>query len=139
MLKFYYIKNSPINQKKKRKKNHPSKILRAYLVQVFKNWKLLFKNFCGNICNWKNLWKCIKCCLKTEKGCLKTQTKYLLTDFLEWERRSEGHVTHSGELHGYLRQLNLAQPALKGCTSPSSIPTICISSFQISPSLSQQK
>ena len=25
------------------------------LVHVFKNWKLLFKNFCENTCKWKNV------------------------------------------------------------------------------------
>ena len=45
------------------------------LVHVFKNWKLLFENICENTCGWKNVWKCVKCCLKTENCCLKTQTK----------------------------------------------------------------
>ena len=49
---------------------------RARLVHVFKNWKLLFENICGNTCGWKNVLKCVKCCLKTENGCLKTQTKH---------------------------------------------------------------
>ena len=52
--------------------------LRARLVYVFKNWKLLFENFCGNTCGWKNVWKCVKYCLKTENSCLKTQTKHPL-------------------------------------------------------------
>ena len=49
--------------------------LRARLVCVFKNWKLLFKNIYGNTCGWKSV---LKCCLKTENGCLKTQTKHPL-------------------------------------------------------------
>ena len=49
---------------------------RALLVHVFKNWKLLFKNICGNTCGWKSVLKYVKCCLKTENGCLKIQTKH---------------------------------------------------------------
>ena len=49
---------------------------RARLVHVFKNWKLLFENICRNPCGWKSALKCVKCCLKTENGCLKTQTKH---------------------------------------------------------------
>ena len=45
---------------------------------LFKNWKLLFKNICENTCGWKSVLKCIKCCLKTKNGCLKTQTKHPL-------------------------------------------------------------
>ena len=45
---------------------------------LFKNWKLLFKNICENTCGWKSVLKYMKCCLKTENGCLKTQTKYPL-------------------------------------------------------------
>ena len=56
-----------------------SELLRVRLVHVFKNWKLLFENICGNTCGWKSVLKCVKCCLKTENGCLKTQTKHLLT------------------------------------------------------------
>ena len=48
----------------------------ACLIYVFKNWKLLFKNIYKNICWWKNMWKYIKYCLKTENDCLKTQTKH---------------------------------------------------------------
>ena len=51
---------------------------RACLVYVFKNWKLLFKNICENTCGWKSVLKCVKCCLKTKNGCLKTQTKHPL-------------------------------------------------------------
>ena len=54
------------------KRIHFSKIYRARLVCVFKNWKLLFKNICGNTCGWKSALKCVKCCLKTENCCLKT-------------------------------------------------------------------
>ena len=43
----------------------------AGLVCVFKNWKLLFKNICGNTCGWKSTLKYVKCCLKTENCCLK--------------------------------------------------------------------
>ena len=53
----------------------------ACLVCVFKNWKLLFKNICGNTCGWKSVLKCVKCCLKTENGCLKSQTKHPLEYF----------------------------------------------------------
>ena len=55
---------------------------RARLVHVFKNWKLLFKNFCGNTCGWKNVLKYVKCCLKTENCCLKTLTKHPLINLL---------------------------------------------------------
>ena len=58
--------------------NHICK-LRARLVYVFKNWKLLFENICENMCGWKNTLKCVKYCLKIENDCLKTQTKELLT------------------------------------------------------------
>ena len=54
------------------------KIIRARLVYVFKNWKLLFENICGNTCGWKSALKCVKCCLKTENSCLKSQTKHPL-------------------------------------------------------------
>ena len=37
---------------------------------------MLFENICGNTCGWKNVWKCVKCCLKTENYYLKTQTKH---------------------------------------------------------------
>ena len=52
---------------------------KARLVYVFKNWKLLFKNFCGNTCGWKSVLKYVKCCLKTENCCLKTLTKHPLS------------------------------------------------------------
>ena len=48
------------------------------MVHVFKNWKLLFENFCGNTCGWKSVLKYVKCCLKTENCCLKTLTKHPL-------------------------------------------------------------
>ena len=50
--------------------------LRARLVCVFKNWKLLFKNICENTYGWKSVLKYVKCCLKTENDCLKIQTKH---------------------------------------------------------------
>ena len=53
--------------------------LRVRLVRVFKNWKLLFKKIYGNTCGWKSVLKCVKCCLKTENDCLKTQTKHPLS------------------------------------------------------------
>ena len=58
--------------------------LRVRLVYVFKNWKFLFKNICGNTCGWKSGLKCVKYCLKTENDCLKTITKQSLraTGFL---------------------------------------------------------
>ena len=52
------------------------------LVCVFKNWKSLFKNICENTCGWKSTLKCVKCCLKTENSCLKTQTKHPLRIFM---------------------------------------------------------
>ena len=57
-----------------------TKILRARLVHVFKNWKLLFENICENTCRWKSALKYMKCCLKTENGCLKIQTKHPLNN-----------------------------------------------------------
>ena len=54
------------------------KLIRARLVHVFKNWKLLFENFYGNTCGWKSVLKYVKCCLKTENCCLKTLTKHPL-------------------------------------------------------------
>ena len=51
-------------------------IFGARLVCVFKNWKLLFKNICGNTCGWKSALKYVKCCLKTENGGLKSLTKH---------------------------------------------------------------
>ena len=48
------------------------------MVYVFKNWKLLFENICENTCEWKSALKCVKCCLKTENDCLKSQTKHPL-------------------------------------------------------------
>ena len=45
------------------------------------------------ICGWKSVLKCVKCYLKTENGCLKTQTKHLLSfDECEpwtWDRKWE--------------------------------------------------
>ena len=58
--------------------NNLAKPLKARLVCVFKNWKLLFKNICGSTCGWKSVLKCVKCCLKTENGYLKIQTKHPL-------------------------------------------------------------
>ena len=52
--------------------------LRVRLVYVFKNWKMLFENIYENTCGWKSALKCVKCCLKTENGCLKSQTKHPL-------------------------------------------------------------
>ena len=49
------------------------------LVHVFKNWKLLFENFCGNTCGWKSVLKYVKCCLKTKNDCSKIQTKHPLS------------------------------------------------------------
>ena len=39
---------------------------------------MLFENICENTCGWKSALKCVKCCLKTENGCLKSQTKHPL-------------------------------------------------------------
>ena len=55
---------------------------RARLVYVFKNWKLLFKNFCRNTCRWKSVWKYVKYCLKIENCCLETLTKHPPNDSL---------------------------------------------------------
>ena len=55
------------------------KCLRVCLVHVFKNWKLLFKNFCENTCGWNSVWKYVKCCLKTKNCCLETLAKHPLT------------------------------------------------------------
>ena len=52
----------------KKKKTLQMQWPRARLVYVFKNWKLLFENFCGNMCGWKSVCKCVKCCLKTKNG-----------------------------------------------------------------------
>ena len=49
---------------------------RRIWIPVFKNWKLLFKNIYGNTCGWKSALKYVKCCLKTENGCLKILTKH---------------------------------------------------------------
>ena len=51
------------------------------MVHVFKNWKLLFENIYGNTCEWKSMWKYVKCCLKTKNGCLKIQTKHPINIF----------------------------------------------------------
>ena len=53
--------------------------LKARLVCMFKNWKLLFKKICGNTCGWKSVLKCVKYCLKTENDFLKTQIKHPLS------------------------------------------------------------
>ena len=55
------------------------RILSFRLVHVFKNLKLLFENICKNTCGCKNALKYVKCDLKTEKCCLKTQTKHRLS------------------------------------------------------------
>ena len=52
--------------------------IRVRLVYVFKNWKLLFENICGNTCGWKSTLKYVKYCLKIENSCLKAQTKHPL-------------------------------------------------------------
>ena len=49
---------------------------KAHLIHVFKNWKLLFENICENMCEWKNVWKYVKYCLKTKNYCLKIQIKH---------------------------------------------------------------
>ena len=54
------------------------KKFRVRLVHVFKNWKLLFKNFYENTCGWKSMWKYVKYHLKTENYCLETLTKHPL-------------------------------------------------------------
>ena len=54
----------------------PSTTFQAGLVHVFKNWKLLFENIYRNTCRWKSALKYVKCYLKTENDCLKTQTKH---------------------------------------------------------------
>ena len=37
---------------------------------------MLFKNIYRSTCGWKSVLKYVKCCLKIENGCLKTQTKH---------------------------------------------------------------
>ena len=64
--------------------------VRACLVCVFKNWKLLFKKICGNTCVWKSMLKYVKYCLKTENDCLKTQTKHPLNAFKKFSIRDRG-------------------------------------------------
>ena len=46
---------------------------------MFKNWKLLFKNFCENTCGWKNMWKYVKYYLKIENCCLEIFIKHPLS------------------------------------------------------------
>ena len=58
--------------------NNERKRLRARLVYVFKNLKLLFKNICENTYEWKSVLKCVKYYLKTENGWLNIQTKHPL-------------------------------------------------------------
>ena len=52
------------------------------LVENIRMYQLSYKTFgeniYGNTCGWKIGWKCVKCCLKTKNGCLKTQTKHPL-------------------------------------------------------------
>ena len=74
----FYTKPMRIMLFQKKKEKKEKKEVRARLVCVFKNWKLLFKNICENTCGWKNTLKCMKYCLKTENGCLETQTKHPL-------------------------------------------------------------
>ena len=62
-------------------------MFRARLVHVFKNWKLLFENFCGNTCGWKSVLKYVKCCLKTENCCLKTLTKHPLRHVQQYNNK----------------------------------------------------
>ena len=69
-LKSYMCFYPPKEKKKKKEKSW------GRLVCVFKNWKLLFKNIYENMCGWKSVSKYVKCCLKTENDCLKTQTKH---------------------------------------------------------------
>ena len=47
---------------------------------------MLFENICGNTCGWKSALKYVKCCLKTENGCLKTQTKHPLKGYYQHEK-----------------------------------------------------
>ena len=49
---------------------------------------MLFENICENTCGWKSALKCVKCCLKTENGCLKSQTKHPLRDS-QWNQTYE--------------------------------------------------
>ena len=67
------------------------------MVYVFKNWKLLFENICGNMCEWKSALKCVKYCLKTKNGCLKIQTKHPLS---LWADKEEEAVTAEAEDNG---------------------------------------
>ena len=78
MLSYMYIVWLCLVAKKEKECTKKLKKLRVCLVCVFKNWKLLFKNICENMCGWKSMLKYVKCCLKTENSYLKTQTKHLL-------------------------------------------------------------
>ena len=40
---------------------------------------MLFENIYENTCGWKSALKCVKYCLKTENGCLRSQTKHPIT------------------------------------------------------------
>ena len=70
------------------------------MVCVFKNWKLLLKNIYENTCGWKGALKYVKCCLKTENGCLKIQTKHPLR---YWDHCGPVWYTH---LNTYFQFLN---------------------------------
>ena len=74
-INYLHDTNTFIHYMFKKKSN---KNIRVRLVHMFKNWKLLFKNICGNTCGWKSTLKCVKCCLKTENYCLKLLTKHPL-------------------------------------------------------------
>ena len=69
----------------------------VHLVHVFKNWKLLFENICGNTCGWKNTWKYEKYCLKTKNSCLKTQTKHPIINIASsFKEGGKPGCSHSG-------------------------------------------
>ena len=93
-LDFWNIKLLKVNDRFQREMMG-FKQLRARLVCVFKNWKLLFKNICGNTCRWKSVLKCVKCCLKIKNCCLKTQTKHPLKSLTKYNFHSiSGLVFH---------------------------------------------
>ena len=52
---------------------------------------MLFKNICRNTCGWKSALKCVKCCLKTKNGCLKSLTKHPLNHSKPQQKTANNH------------------------------------------------
>ena len=63
----------PPQPKKADKKKESSGKKKSNSAEVDKTPKA---RICGNTCGWKSVLKCVKCYLKTENGCLKSQTKH---------------------------------------------------------------